>query len=89
MNDEKMKDMQENKENFLSLANEVYPLMKQIKSAVEKYGFGNGSTYITISDNAYMNLHSSATAWEFNRFDYDKMPKIAFEYKEEFLLKES
>ena len=51
MADKKIQDMNENKERFLAVSKEVYPLMNQIKQLLKKHGFidttHNGSNLVS------------------------------------------
>lgn len=87
MADKKIQDMNENRERFLAVSREVYPLMKQIKELLGKHGFSD-STHITIGSDDYMEFHPYETGWAMRRYSSDRAPKAIFEYREEIPLEE-
>lgn len=85
--DEKIKDMLENKVNFYELANEAYPLLEQLKELLKKYKFNNQSTHIIIGNDAYIEFHPYETSWVLRKYDCEEGPKIVFDYRNEIPLK--
>lgn len=76
-------DMVENKDKFVALSKEVYPLMEQIKGILKKHGFDNDSTRLTIGNDGYMELSPYETGWSMHRYRMDDSPKVEFDFREE------
>ena len=86
--DEKIKDMIENQNNFYELSKEAYPLLNQLKALLQKYGFNNKSTYITIGEDDYIEFNPFETSWALRQLNCDEGPKIVFDFKKEISLEE-
>lgn len=87
MADKKIQDMNENKERFLAVSKEVYPLMNQIKQLLKKHGFID-TTHITIGADDYMELRPYETEWALRQYSTDGKPRAIFEYRDEIPLEE-
>lgn len=88
MGKDKMTDMVENKDRFMKLSKEVYPLMDQIKGILEKNGFDNEATHLTIGNDRYLELSPYETGWRMHRYSTDNVPKVEYDFREEILLGE-
>lgn len=83
---EKIKDMTENRENFLTLSKEVYPLMKKIRELLKENGFN--AAHITIGTEGYMEFSPYETGWSLRRYSTDGVTKAVYELKDEIPLEE-
>lgn len=81
------KGTEEQKQQFTALAKEIYPLVKQIREAMEKSSFG-GSASISIGDEGYMEFHPYDSEWRLVKYRKDGSPVICYEYREEMKLEE-
>lgn len=83
----KINGTEEQKQQFIALAKEVYPLVEQIREALEKSSFG-GSASVSIGDDGYMEFHPYDCGWRLAKYRKDDSPVICFEYREEMKLEE-
>lgn len=81
------KGTEEQKQQFIALAKEVYPLVNQIREALDKSSF-SGSASISIGDEGYMEFHPYDTGWRLVKYRKDDSPAICYEYREEMKLEE-
>lgn len=83
----KITEASENREQFIKLAKEVYPLMQEIRQLSIKYGFGEQSR-MTLGADGYMEFAPYDTGWRMSKYGVDSSPMAQFEYRERVNLEE-
>lgn len=84
----KVTEVSENREQFIGLAKEVYPLMQEIRRLSIKYGFGEQAR-MTLGSEGYMEFAPYDTGWRMNKYSGDSSPMAQFEYRERVNLGEA
>lgn len=82
-----IKGIEEQKQQFVALAKEVYPLIMQIREVLEKSSFGDSAS-ISIGSEGYIEFHPYDSDWRLAKYRKDSTPVICFEYREEMKLEE-
>lgn len=76
-----IKGTEEQKEQFLALSREVYPLIEQIREKLNGSTFG-GAARISIGEDGYMEFQPYDCGWRLVQYRMDKKPSITYEYQE-------
>lgn len=82
-----IQEMESKREQFVELAKEVYPLMKQIGECMKAHGFTD-SARATISSDGYMEFAPYDTGWILTRYSTEETPMAQYEYREKIYLEE-
>lgn len=86
-NEKKISEMESKKEQFVSLAKEVYPLIEQIREAMAKSPFGDSAS-ISIGSEGYMEFRPYDSGWKLNKYSVEREPVASFEFRERIVLEE-
>lgn len=78
---------EEQKQQFIALAKEVYPLIKQIREVLENSSFSDSAS-ITIGDDGYMEFHPYDCGWRLVKYRKEDSPVVCYEYREQMVLEE-
>ena len=82
-----IKGTEEQREQFLALSREVYPLIEQIREKLNNSTFG-GAARISIGEDGYMEFQPYDSGWRMVQYRADKRPSITYEYQEHMKLGE-
>ena len=82
----KYEQMVESKEEFLSLAKEIWPHLIEIKGIMEKHGIHGARVSYGTGD--YVSFEPYESGWELIRYDVDKAPECRFDLSERIPLEE-
>lgn len=85
--EKKIVEMEEKKEQFIGLAKEVFPLVEQIRSLMEKSGFGKSAS-ISIGSEGYMEFRPYDSGWRLVKYGSESCPVAQYEYSEQIKLEE-
>ena len=86
-NEKKITEVESEKEQFVALAKEVYPLIEQIREAMAKSSFGDSAS-ISIGSEGYMEFRPYGSSWKLNKYSIDREPVASFEFCERIILEE-
>ena len=78
--------MEESREQFLKVAQEVYPLIDRIGKIMTENGMDSQAS-ITISKDGYLEFRAYGTGWTMNRYKAGGNPKARYEYSEAVVVK--